>query len=125
MSHITELKTDIAFKDQIILAEALAACAATRQGCTIKYDEKENRFAVEWGDLRAFRANALSFVRQDDTYVTEGDRFLVGEKIDAFLNDLQVAYQQVAVTKWMRQNRFAAPTVERKGAEVVLTARRW
>lgn len=125
MSHITELKTDIAFKDQILITEALAACAATRQGCTIKYDDKKNRFTVEWGDLMAYRANALSFVRKGDAYVTEGDRFLVGEKIDAFLNDLQVAYQQVAVTRWMRQNRFAAPTVERKGTEVVLTARRW
>lgn len=125
MSHITELKTDIAFKDPGLLDEALAACAATRQGCKIRPDKKGNRFTVEWGDLMAYRANALSFVKKGDAYVTEGDRFLVEEQIDAFLDDLQVAYQQVAVTKWMRQNRFATPTVQRKDTEVVVTARRW
>jgi len=127
MSHITEMKTNIAFKAQGILAEALDACAAMRTGCTIRYDEKDRRYTVQWGELQAYRANALTFVwrEEDGAYVTEGDTFLVRDEIRGFLDDLQVAYQQTAVSKWMRTNRFAAPAVERRGQEVVMTARRW
>ncbi len=123
MSHITELKTNVQFKDGGLLEEALAAVASTREGCKILHEKDE--FVVKWAELQKFRTNSLAFVKRGDEYVTEGDRWRVGKAMDEFLDDLQVAYQQAAVSKWMRQNRFAAPSVKREGKEVVLTARRW
>ena len=95
MSHITQLKADIQFMDEVLLNEALSSLGTTLDGTHAK------SVVFKEGQIKN-----LTFISQGQEWIARADNWGMEQEYKILIRKIQTNYQMAAIRTIFKENHY-------------------